>query len=235
MVRPAIMNAREKRPPQDANSLCPLRDGCCLSVDRQEPIAAPVRGLLLAGCPTAVGRLVVSVVVDAVDRVTPARSFSHVGQEVFERSSPSLADFDASPAVPAISDASFVLAPCDHRRPNAILVSHRVASAMAMACIASIAVGSVLSIKAAARLGSSASEALPLGSVLFAAVTSAEPASLSFWRILRSPNNHKTPETPARQINEFAHQILPHAEPHRNNRRQASCEFDAVRPLSLAC
>jgi hypothetical protein len=60
-------------------------------------IRLPVSSLLALGRPSAILRLVITIVVDSLDRVA-ARPLAHVGQEVLERK-PSFADRDSSAAV----------------------------------------------------------------------------------------------------------------------------------------
>jgi hypothetical protein len=61
-------------------------------------VLVTVCGLLFPSGPTAVVRLVVAVIVNALKRFTD-RAFSHVGNEVCKRFGPSIADLYTSAAV----------------------------------------------------------------------------------------------------------------------------------------
>lgn len=75
--------------------------------------------LLLPGRPAAVARLVVAVVVDALQRVT-VRARPHVLQEGGETIAPPTADGNATPAIPAVIGMLGVRAPLAHLVPDAI-------------------------------------------------------------------------------------------------------------------
>jgi len=75
-----------------------LARGIHTAVARKGDVASRVVALLDLGCPAAVCRLVVAIVIDAVDRMARwARS--HVAQERGERLPPFVAHGDATPAV----------------------------------------------------------------------------------------------------------------------------------------
>jgi len=50
-------------------------------------------------CPSAIGWFVVSIIVDALNRVAGTWSQSHVGKKVEERRTPAVTDRDSSPAI----------------------------------------------------------------------------------------------------------------------------------------
>src|SRR5947208_524135 len=55
--------------------------------------------LLLWRCPSTVAGFVVPVIVDAINRMTCRRAFSHVAEERFETRSPAGADADSAAAI----------------------------------------------------------------------------------------------------------------------------------------
>lgn len=65
----------------------------------EEMIASPVLGLLTARGPSAIIRRVRSVVVNAIQGVTPRRSRPHISQKGCEVNAPSFAHDNAAPAV----------------------------------------------------------------------------------------------------------------------------------------
>lgn len=76
---------------------------------------APVVGLLLGGSPSAIGRFIVPIVVNAVD-AQPVRALAHIGKEVPE-GAPSLADRDTTSAVEMIVPRVGVSAAAEYRGP----------------------------------------------------------------------------------------------------------------------
>lgn len=75
--------------------------------------------LRFRGCPDAVARLVVAVVINPLQGHA-FRSLTHVSEEVLERVPPSLADGDAPAAVPMISSGIRVEAPLFHGAPDVV-------------------------------------------------------------------------------------------------------------------
>ena len=82
--------------------------------------------LLMARGPSAIGRFVVAVVVNAVNRVFGRRLETHIGMEVREGIKPSLTDGDASTTVVFVSGGGHSGASPDHVSPSSIFrrVSH---------------------------------------------------------------------------------------------------------------
>jgi hypothetical protein len=69
--------------------------------------------------PAAVSRLVVAVVVDAVE-VLSGRAFAHVGEKLAERFSPLVTNFDTAPAIAGVTGGFWPVAPRYHRVPSAV-------------------------------------------------------------------------------------------------------------------
>jgi hypothetical protein len=75
--------------------------------------------LFSACCPAAVGRLVISIVVNSVDCV-PARPIAHVFKEITKRLSPPFADGNTSAAIVFVSNAILAIAPINHILPSLV-------------------------------------------------------------------------------------------------------------------
>ena len=80
-----------------------------------------VSALLALGCPSAIARLVVTVVVNAVYRVLSRWPRPHVGQEVLKLL-PALTDSNAAPAVVRVLVAFGVVAALTHSVPGVVFV-----------------------------------------------------------------------------------------------------------------
>lgn len=78
-----------------------------------------VLSLLLLSGPSAIFGRVMPVGVDAVD-ATVQRPLTHVGQEIFERRHPSVADLDAAPAVAMVGEGVGVQASRLHGLPRGV-------------------------------------------------------------------------------------------------------------------
>jgi hypothetical protein len=99
----------------DRGFCSPVFDELCLSSNRHRAVAPTVPSLLRSCCPLAVAGLVVSVVVDPIDRVLVARSRSHVSVEV-SKTTPSRMDGDSSSCVVGVD-----LAAPSHVLPDVVL------------------------------------------------------------------------------------------------------------------
>ena len=82
--------------------------------------SALVVSLFLARCPSAIGRFVISVIVDSVNRMLSRGPESHIGMEVFEGIKPALTDCDSSSAVDAIAMIVQPRASVDHIGPDTV-------------------------------------------------------------------------------------------------------------------
>lgn len=102
----------------DAETLRPIvqRQGFAAIRDRRD--GAPVVALLFSGRPPHVSRLVVSFVVDAIDRARSAWSMADVGEKRFEGVAPAGADANSAPAVVVETLRSRIQAPILYRLPR---------------------------------------------------------------------------------------------------------------------
>lgn len=102
---------------RSAQMLRPVNETHCVSVVSEHSGGAPIPGLLGAGSPSAVARLIVAVIVDALDRVRWRRLPAHVGKEVRVIVQPAVTDGNTSASVPLKSAGRLVVAPANHIRP----------------------------------------------------------------------------------------------------------------------
>lgn len=178
------LNCLAERPPKvvhaTAHQLCVNHEfvapfGNCLSASTisNSPVVAPVVGLPLCCCPSAVTRFVITVRVDSVER-TSVRSRSHVRKEIGERLSPSVADANSATTIGAIARLTFVLASRSHRLPGAVFTGR------ASRCVSMLALGN--SSRTTAIRAISVLQCLPGDLTLCAALAATEPicASVSF-------------------------------------------------------
>lgn len=100
------MNAHPDRIWFDAGIFGPSRDRLRTSDVGKQGIRSSVTRLLLSSGPAAVARLVISIVVDAVDGVIRRRASAHVGDEVLE-DLPAWIDHDAAAGVSAVLTTAF--------------------------------------------------------------------------------------------------------------------------------
>jgi hypothetical protein len=108
----SVVNSELTRPSLEAHGF---------TVVSEPPGLAGIQPLLLLGRPLAVGLFVVTVVINSMDRCFCERLCPHVFQEVYERASPPLADFNASSTVSVIVLGIRVVAAGFHRTPGHVL------------------------------------------------------------------------------------------------------------------
>ena len=103
----------------DARLAAPL--GNCLSFPEigKPPVGASVVRLFLLCCPSHVSRLVVAVVVDAVQRVRFSRGNSNIGKKCVKRVTPLVADRNSAFVVIAVD----IVAARFHAHPTNVLVA----------------------------------------------------------------------------------------------------------------
>ena len=95
-----------------------------------------INSLLVACGPSAVARLVVAVVVDAIQGMRLRRFTPHIVKEVLEGAPrirvPSVADRDPAPAIVRVTDVLRVVTALSHRKPCDILSCQRISSRVAV-------------------------------------------------------------------------------------------------------
>ena len=172
-----------------------------LTVELQKHIPARVVALLSMRGPTAIARLIVAVVIDAINRVALGRPNAHVGDEVFEAVAPSVAYDDASTTV--VSEfvcLQWTMAPRYHRVPDVVVGVIR--QAMRGVCTAGrfVAMASTRNGRAS---GHSSSDNVADGS----AVAPADPSCFSGEPIFvwRSSDDGPASKLLTRQVSESRH------------------------------
>lgn len=182
----------------DAETLSPCGHAHRFAVERKHFLGASIAGLLFSRRPSAVGWLVVSVVVYAVYLMSCGWPLSHVGQEVCKRL-PSFADGDATSAVSRITNVCFPLASSSHHAPTGI----RKTSGLAMR---NASLTSYVALEASTASLSPTHESAPVGQASRSAVAfalpnqegvpsascepnhcqSSKPLSCKVWRIVKT-------------------------------------------------
>lgn len=118
--RPTGLNPAFQGSGDESAQPFPLRDGVTLPL-MFENVAGPlVIRLLVRICPTAILRLVVAFVVDAIERM-PERAWSHIAQERIKVVAPFRAHGDSAPAVVVVARLLGVIAPSFGSTPRAVL------------------------------------------------------------------------------------------------------------------
>lgn len=110
-------------PPADgggrhAGALGPFNQGQRFTAQRELPVLPGVAGLLPGCRPPAILRAVALTVVSSVDRHARLGLSAHVGEEVFERAGPPLADGDAPAAVIPVTRRAGAFAAGLHSLPG---------------------------------------------------------------------------------------------------------------------
>lgn len=113
---PAAKEAIAKGGLKHALLPAPVSEVLSLSVDFDDAGMPAIAGLLGGGGPSAVTRLIVAVVVDAINAVPDGWLLSHVGDEGIESvgSTPSLADGDSTSPIVGKAIAPLVVAALNH-------------------------------------------------------------------------------------------------------------------------
>lgn len=103
------------------NFSSPLSNRLAAVIERDSDGVASVIRLLPCGCPAAISRFIVAVVVDAVKRVTATRSQPHVVVEVFKRVSPTVTNLDTTAAIIGVARITLVGTPRNQPVPRFVL------------------------------------------------------------------------------------------------------------------
>ncbi len=164
---------------------------------------ATIPSLLVLCSPSAIGRLVIAVIVDAVNRhAFWARS--HVGNKLSEAVLPFVAHGNPAPAVVWIPLVALVKAARFHVRPDAVFGRDDAIPTESMRKLAVSDFQLVLCFKATAARSSSALERTGPRRCRFSAIAKASPVRL--LRLFKSPSdNGKPSESLACQVLEIWH------------------------------
>jgi hypothetical protein len=120
LYSPAEAKALSNTLAGDADALRPFANSQRLSTACYQPRLPRVAELLFLRGPAAVARLVVAVVVDAIERVASGRPWAYVSEERHEIV-PLTADTDAATAVVVVLRVALVAAALFHAVPHYVL------------------------------------------------------------------------------------------------------------------
>lgn len=109
----ALMDGRPLHPA----SLGPFHKSQCLAIDSEPRRITSVPALFGSSGPPAVIWRVITVIINAVDRVLRCRALTHVGKEILETRSPSSTYRNAAATVICKGPVRTVLATVDHVAP----------------------------------------------------------------------------------------------------------------------
>lgn len=113
------VNSGPNRSGVDAGNVGPLGYGKGSSSKLNEAAASPIPCLLTSGCPFAIGRLVVSEVISALNAVFRGWPLTHIGKKIF-KSSPSFAQLNAATAIKFVVGIVLISAPAIDATPNVV-------------------------------------------------------------------------------------------------------------------
>lgn len=78
--------------------------------------------LFLGSGPSTIRRLIISIIIDSVNRMPNGWSLSHIGKKIFKRGRPSFAHRDSSTSIAMIRTAFCITTASDHVLPNNIFI-----------------------------------------------------------------------------------------------------------------
>ncbi len=119
--RTTISEALQQGLSLDMELFRPGDERLCFASEGQESVASAITCLFCISCPPAVSWLVVSVIVNPLNRVATRRTFTHVSKKRRERLSPGLADCDSTPTIAWIGRIVHIETPSQHHRPRPVL------------------------------------------------------------------------------------------------------------------
>lgn len=190
------------RPGMDSGCLCPLGKRPRRAIEGDDSGSPRIARLLLLCCPVAILGAIVAIVVNPVNGVLWTGRNAHICGEILDRASPSVADMDAAPSVPAECWALRVVASCDDVLPGAVELGSRQS-------VDGLGRGVGLPSEASATLGMAGSDGLPNDPDNLSAVTLAEPSPLPTDSWLSLPENREPTKLLSCQINELWHSSDP--------------------------
>lgn len=119
----------------------PLHKRFGFSTELDKSITPHIRGLLPFCCPSAIARLIVSVVVDSINRMALRWLRPHIFKKSFERITPPLAHRYSAPSVAVVALGVLVFAPLNDSVPRLVnwSASHSVRGSFEVAKIGSLA------------------------------------------------------------------------------------------------
>lgn len=161
----------------------PFCDSTSNTINLNPVIIPAVDGLLIIGRPSAITRLIVAAVVDALQGVEWRRFRAHVGKEVV-KALPTFADGNAAPAISWVLRSFGILAALLHGAPRPVF--RRVAFAMRR-----IPGCHLLTTQTATTQGATAYQGAPLMSAERSTITTGDPIA-GFFAGVREVNDCPT-------------------------------------------
>lgn len=156
----------------------------CLAVERQQQVVPAVAILLLSGGPATIPRLIITIVVDSVNRMFRRWAWTNVGQELGKRMPPAITYRDAASSIVPVGPIGHIETSPEHAPPNIVFGSGRLAMDEA-----SRSTG--LPRKATAAFRCAGRQAIAWDRVVRAAITLAEPAGMVRFVQSGVPNNQE--------------------------------------------
>lgn len=182
--------------------MSPFSKRCADPAPLDYAIAAFIPSLLSRACPPAIARLVVSGVVDSIDRCT-ARLLTHILQKPGERL-PLLADGNAASAVPR--KPAVIRVRASHHHPGPCVVSWANPGHWAMPMLRT-ARDCLFYFQATARLRAAIPQHNPVKYSFIAALTTAMPLGLAFWFIGGAPDDRPSANSVSGKVDD-AHRTM---------------------------
>jgi len=203
LFAPAVLQAAVNDPGVDLRRATPLGHRLPNAVHCEEPTRPRVALLLFSECPSAIARLVVSVVLDPINRVLGRWTRTHIREEGLKRPLPSTADTDAAPAVEVIARMLRVVATLAHAVPDVVL---RGVGPTVLVVVIALA-GPSRATDAPARLRSPARQVLRVDIALLSAVAATAPVDFSVGPE-HARENSPASKALAAQVSQLRHAFL---------------------------
>lgn len=182
---------------------CPVLKALGNPVNSNHPVSSGVSSLFLLCSPSAVLWAVVSIVVDAVNRVLGRWPRPHVLDKCLKRVSPSFTDLDATPTVQREPFIGWVGATLNHHDPDFVNGGFRKA-------VRSIYCDGYLSHETPARASSSGfGEIMPRYDMLVSAFAATKPSRLPSRSALGSGDYSQSSVNVSDSVDKRGHRIAP--------------------------
>ncbi len=167
----------------ETESSTPFGNRQALAVELNNSARPTVLCLFVSGCPTAVARLIVAVVVDAFNGVLGRRHVAHVGEKVLKGCCPAGANLDPPATVDFEMRASRIRASLN----NALPAAEFGGLALSMR-------GDSIPVKASARFSTPGFEVVAGNNLDVSALAAAIPSRLAGGGVCRAGDDRQSPE-----------------------------------------
>lgn len=118
--RPACAKAAIQNRYRHTGFASPIRQGKCFALVRQKLVRPLVSCLFFPSRPTAVPRLIITVVINAFNGVTAGRAIPHILEKVAKRLPPSVTHAYSALPIMFMGAAVGIVAPLDHVDPHSV-------------------------------------------------------------------------------------------------------------------